>query len=317
MSTPDKVTQAALAEDALTARIKAKYREVETLAQSTVMAGIELGGMLTEKKKSLPHGAWGGWLKEHFDGSERHAQRFMKLYSEREELLADPTRVSDLSLRGAFKEIVSPKKKELPAPEKEEEKEPTFEDVVALVNNLRAIRDKELYREKNYETFGDYIEKEWWEGTKVLLEGWEPVVDNPPPELRGASPEKAIELTERLKELSRPPEEGSGLVPAGRQLREIEERELYKLIGYPTFTRFCREHLRLSGKYQTQFSLAVDLADIHPFFNFDLNIFESDEDSSPMSEEEWKYVQENLDALYEKAMPLLEEWIALEPEGSE
>src|SRR5215217_9344675 len=136
MSTPDKVTQAALAEDALTARIKAKYREVETLAQSTVMAGIELGGMLTEKKKSLPHGAWGGWLKEHFDGSERHAQRFMKLYSEREELLADPTRVSDLSLRGAFKEIASPKK-ELPAPEqkKEEEEECAFEDVAALVKN--------------------------------------------------------------------------------------------------------------------------------------------------------------------------------------
>lgn len=93
-------------DDALTARINAKYREVESLAQSTVYSGIELGGMLAEKKEALGHGEWLPWLRDNFEGSERHAQRFMKLYAERHKILENPTRVSDLSLRGAFKLVI-------------------------------------------------------------------------------------------------------------------------------------------------------------------------------------------------------------------
>jgi Protein of unknown function (DUF3102) len=66
--------------------------------------------MLLEKKEAMGHGEWLPWLTENFEGSERHAQRYIKLYSERDKLLANPTRVSDLSLRGALEEIAAPRK---------------------------------------------------------------------------------------------------------------------------------------------------------------------------------------------------------------
>jgi 16S rRNA G966 N2-methylase RsmD len=93
--------------DALTERINAKYHEVEEMSRATLAGAIDLGRMLVEKKGSLEHGSWLSWVKHNFDGSERHAQRFMKLYNEREMLRAslDATRVSDLSLRGAMRRL--------------------------------------------------------------------------------------------------------------------------------------------------------------------------------------------------------------------
>jgi hypothetical protein len=288
--------------DALTARINAKYREVEYLARSTVEAGIELGGMLAEKKEALGHGAWLPWLRENFEGSERHAQRFMKLYAERDKLLSgDPTRVSDLSLREAFKEIAAPNK-ELPAP-REEAKDVTFENVAALMKSLRAIRDRELFRAGGHDTFIAYLKEEFPEQQpekcEIALKGWELVIDNPPPELRGAPPEKARELVDRLVALTRPPEPGSGLVIVGRRLQEVEERELYKLIGYPTFARFCRECLGLTRRSQALLSTAVELADIDLFFdmdNFDLEMPIPDN----FMELDW-----------DRALPLLDEFVEL------
>jgi hypothetical protein len=287
----------------LTARINATYREVESLARSTIETGIELGGMLAEKKAALAHGEWLPWLRGNFEGSERHAQRFMQLYSERDRLLADPTRVSDLSLSGAFKEIATPRQKELPspAPEKKEEKPATFEDVAEMVGSFRAIRDRELFREKEYDSFDAYLAGEFPERAadiKEVMDLWEPVVDNPPPELRGAPLlEKTKELTARLGELAAVPEPGCGLVVVGRRLREIEERELYKLIGYRSFSHFCRERLALSGKHQSLLSIVVELADIDPFFNMDA--------SDPL-------IPENFAELdWERALPLLEEFAEL------
>src|SRR3954451_13720391 len=140
MSEGEKQQQEAIATDVLTARINAKYREVEALSRSTVGAAIELGGMLAEKKKSLGHGEWLPWLSNHFEGSESHAQRFMRLFDNREKLLANPARVTDMSLRSALKEIAAPgKTKEEGANSessaeaskaREKEGEDTFENVV-------------------------------------------------------------------------------------------------------------------------------------------------------------------------------------------
>jgi hypothetical protein len=98
-------------EDPLATRINAKYREVESLARSTVEGGIELGGMLLEKKESMRHGEWGPWVRAHFEGSERQAERFMQVYNNRDKLRANPTRVADMSLRQALR-IISPPPKE-------------------------------------------------------------------------------------------------------------------------------------------------------------------------------------------------------------
>jgi hypothetical protein len=99
-------------EDPLATRINAKYRELEGLARSTVEASIELGGMLLEKKEGMRQGEWGPWLRAYFQGSERQAQRFMKLYRDRDKLRANPTRVADMSLRQALRAISSPPKED-------------------------------------------------------------------------------------------------------------------------------------------------------------------------------------------------------------
>jgi Protein of unknown function (DUF3102) len=90
-------------QDALTNQINAKYQEVEGLARSAVEAGIELGGMLVEKRKTLGRGEWGPWLEKHFEGSRSHAYNFIKLYEERDKLLeGNVQRVGQTSLRGAL-----------------------------------------------------------------------------------------------------------------------------------------------------------------------------------------------------------------------
>jgi hypothetical protein len=99
-------------EDPVATRINRKYRQVESSARSTVEAAIELGGMLLEKKSALPHGEWLPWVRAYFEGSERQAQRFMQLYSERHKLLANPTRVSDLGFREALRAISPPPKQD-------------------------------------------------------------------------------------------------------------------------------------------------------------------------------------------------------------
>jgi hypothetical protein len=137
---------------ALTERINAKYREVEDLARSTVEAGIELGKMLVEKKEALGHGEWLPWLRENFEGSERHAQRFMRLYSERDRLLSNATRVSDLSLSGALEALATPRIEPppldvpatLPSALENGAREPTPESPAVLENGVEAQPPREL-----------------------------------------------------------------------------------------------------------------------------------------------------------------------------
>src|SRR5919107_1244500 len=91
-------------DDPVATRINRKYWEVESSARSTVEGAIELGGMLLEKKTALRHGEWLPWVRAYFEGSERQAQRFMQLYSERDKLRQqNPTRVADMGFREALR----------------------------------------------------------------------------------------------------------------------------------------------------------------------------------------------------------------------
>jgi hypothetical protein len=85
--------------------INEEWRAFERDFRSAAEHAIRCGELLEEKKRSLGHGEWLPWLRDNFEGSERHAQRFMKLAREHGEL--DPTRVSDLSIRGAMRELSS------------------------------------------------------------------------------------------------------------------------------------------------------------------------------------------------------------------
>jgi Domain of unknown function (DUF4326)/Protein of unknown function (DUF3102) len=68
--------------------------------------------MLKEKKSALQHGEWLPWVQAYFEGSERQAQRFMELYTNRDKLPANPTRVSEMGFREALRAVSSPPKQD-------------------------------------------------------------------------------------------------------------------------------------------------------------------------------------------------------------
>lgn len=95
--------------------INAEHRACEEAAVSAVQHGINAGGMLERVKASLKHGEWVPWLRGNFapektpQSRERVAQTYMKLYRRRDEL--NPKHDSDLSIRGALRELEPPKRR--------------------------------------------------------------------------------------------------------------------------------------------------------------------------------------------------------------
>jgi hypothetical protein len=122
----------------LAERINTEHRAVEEAALSAVDHAMRCGEMLEEQKSSLPHGEWGAWLSENFEGSERAAQTYMKLHRERDAL--NPQRASDLSIRGALAELASP-----------QDQRPTLKDLEAKLE--RSLRDGERSREQAWAAY--------------------------------------------------------------------------------------------------------------------------------------------------------------------
>jgi Protein of unknown function (DUF3102) len=105
MTSQSKLEHRADLDREIVRRINEEWRAFERDFRSAAEHAIRCGELLEEKKGSLGHGEWLPWLRDNFEGSERHAQRFMKLAREHGEL--DPTRVSDLSIRGAMRKLSS------------------------------------------------------------------------------------------------------------------------------------------------------------------------------------------------------------------
>jgi hypothetical protein len=88
--------------------------EAHAQAQAAIKTGVahaeRAGKALIRAKSNVEHGQWSGWLAQHFDGSERTAQIYMRL-ARKMPLLDDETRiaVADLSLREAVKKVSRPR----------------------------------------------------------------------------------------------------------------------------------------------------------------------------------------------------------------
>src|SRR5215203_3926951 len=93
----------------LAERINAEHRACETAVNSALTHAMNAGGMLSEVKASLPHGAFGPWLKENFAGSDRTARAYMRVHSRLDELEVKRQSSATLSLDGALKTLSTPK----------------------------------------------------------------------------------------------------------------------------------------------------------------------------------------------------------------
>jgi hypothetical protein len=87
----------------LAAQINTEHRACEAAAVSAVEHAIRCGELLLEAKERSGHGGWLKWLSANCEVSSRHAQRYMQLAKDRGAI--DATRVSDLSLRGAMRQL--------------------------------------------------------------------------------------------------------------------------------------------------------------------------------------------------------------------
>jgi Protein of unknown function (DUF3102) len=90
--------------DPLAVKIRAEHAAASAAARDAIGHAINAGRLLLEAKGKLKHGEWLPWLEKHCELSERQAQRYMRVAQKAPALLeANPTRVSDLSMRGALR----------------------------------------------------------------------------------------------------------------------------------------------------------------------------------------------------------------------
>ena len=144
----------------IAADINREHRAAQEHATAAIQHARRAGELLLEAKAALQHGDWSAWIDQHFDGSERTAQRYMRLSRHWHELEAKAPRVADLTLNAAEALLAEPK----PASDVgERDAWPTEGDARTFsetLASLREIRDRKLYRE-THTTFEDYCRERW------------------------------------------------------------------------------------------------------------------------------------------------------------
>lgn len=97
---------------ALTERdIRAAQTAMRGALRDSLRAGVILGRLLHTAKSECRHGEWEPWLRGHFDGSARHAQRLMALAVAH----PDPEALPAMTLSEALRALTGAQRKPKPA----------------------------------------------------------------------------------------------------------------------------------------------------------------------------------------------------------
>jgi hypothetical protein len=157
--------------DGLAKRINEEHRRCEGAVNAALEHAMNAGDLLLEAKGKAPHGTWQGWLAEHFDGSVRTAQAYMRVAARRGEVEAAKTQSSaPLSLDGALRALSAPK--DAPRGERPstlEEMEARAEDALSqsrgaaleIAESLDAIQRGRGWGALGYASFADYVAAEF------------------------------------------------------------------------------------------------------------------------------------------------------------
>jgi Protein of unknown function (DUF3102) len=108
VTTGDGDTTVVAEPDSLTEKINEGHRRVEDAARRTVqiatesvLAAIETGKLLIEKKAQVDHGKWSAWKDDEFEGSSRKAELYMQ-FAKRSE---DSQRIAHLGIAEVQKQL--------------------------------------------------------------------------------------------------------------------------------------------------------------------------------------------------------------------
>ena len=144
----------------LAAEINVAHAQYVRASRRMVMCAHHAGALLLEVKAKLGHGQLGPWLKVHFDGSQRTANRYMRLAR----AYPDSTRLANLSLTGALEAMESTSRAERTPPEATAEHDPepstqakpkgyvTVDGVKFPPGGITEPRDITEYETKNLKT---------------------------------------------------------------------------------------------------------------------------------------------------------------------
>jgi hypothetical protein len=157
--------------DGLAKRINEEHRRCEGAVNAALEHAMNAGDLLLEAKDKAPHGTWQGWLADHFDGSVRTAQAYMRVASRRDEVEAAKTQSSaPLSLDSALRALSAPT--DAPRPERAatlEELEARAEEglskaraaALGIAESLDAIHRGRGWTHAGYASFEDYVSGEF------------------------------------------------------------------------------------------------------------------------------------------------------------
>jgi len=106
-----ELTPAGVADDLahLGTRIAEEHGRARAAATTALGHALAAGDLLIAAKALCGHGAWGGWLADHCDLSERTAQLYMKLARNRPLLAEKSATVADLGIRQAAALLAAPR----------------------------------------------------------------------------------------------------------------------------------------------------------------------------------------------------------------
>lgn len=149
----------------MTRPIEVITQEIQFYKGQACMSMVEIGKRLLEAKQCLPHGAWGEWLKNEVDFSERTAQNFMRIAKE----YTNPQLIADIG-NSASKAIML-----LSMPEEEREEfvgeaheingeektvaEMTNKELQEVLKELEAERKEKEHLKKQLDLFEDEAQR--------------------------------------------------------------------------------------------------------------------------------------------------------------
>lgn len=87
---------------ALADQANEEHRQAEAAMTEALVHARNAGEALNEAKDRTPHGSWGDWVRDHFEGSARTARLYQRI-ARNWTRIEDRQRVADLSLRGAVR----------------------------------------------------------------------------------------------------------------------------------------------------------------------------------------------------------------------
>ena len=81
----------------LAEKVNREHRQAQRAAGQAVKHAVEAGELLLKAKEAVGHGGFTKWIEENFEGTQRHATRYMRLATAADQKRIDPAEHSSLT----------------------------------------------------------------------------------------------------------------------------------------------------------------------------------------------------------------------------